>query len=200
MFFKKGNKVMLGRKLYEETKQKLKLINMGKIISEETREKIRQKLLGHGVTVETREKMRLAKLGKKQSMEIIERKRIAFTGAKNPLWKNGVSTNGAGYVRILMPNHPRTSKKGYVSQHRLVMEKHIGRYLTEDEVVHHINNINNDNRIENLMLFKNQGKHVGYHIKQKIIHYFLSILIIDKLREVKQWETSALPTPCLTAR
>lgn len=39
------------------------------------------------------------------------------------------------------------------------MEKHLGRYLTEYEVIHHINVIKTDNRIENLMLLDNQSNH-----------------------------------------
>ena len=41
---------------------------------------------------------------------------------------------------------PFSDKHGRIHQHRLVMEKHIGRYLTKDEVVHHIdeNPKNND--------------------------------------------------------
>ena len=42
------------------------------------------------------------------------------------------------------------------------MEKSIGRFLEPDEVVHHINGIKNDNRIENLMSFKNHSKHSKY--------------------------------------
>jgi hypothetical protein len=71
--------------------------------------------------------------------------------------------NDAGYVFIYCKNHPNADCKGYVREHRLVMEKHIGRLLTSDEVVHHIDNSPSNNKIENLMLFPNNAAHKRYH-------------------------------------
>jgi uncharacterized protein (DUF1330 family) len=65
----------------------------------------------------------------------------------------------SGYWYIHLPIHPFSGKQGYVAEHRLVMEKHLGRYLTKQECVHHLNNDINDNRIENLVLCASHGEH-----------------------------------------
>jgi hypothetical protein len=88
-------------------------------------------------------------------------------GDKNSQWKGGRAKNGLGYIRIYSPTHPYADNQNYVLEHRLVMETHLGRTLLPTEVVHHINGICGDNRIENLMLFSSSGEHVGYHKKRK---------------------------------
>jgi hypothetical protein len=69
----------------------------------------------------------------------------------------------AGYVRRKVSEHPRSDKRGYVAEHRLVMEDFLGRFLEHDEVVHHKNHIRDDNRIENLEVFSDQNRHAACH-------------------------------------
>jgi hypothetical protein len=64
-----------------------------------------------------------------------------------------------GYILIRKPDHPYAMASGYVREHRLVMEDEIGRYLRPGEVVHHINGIRDDNRIENLVLYESNAAH-----------------------------------------
>ncbi len=85
-------------------------------------------------------------------------------GSLNPAWKGGKWKTARGYIKVLTPEHPRNQNK-YVDEHRLVMENKLKRYLSENEVVHHKNGIKDDNRIDNLMLFENEGKHKWYEIK-----------------------------------
>ncbi len=65
-----------------------------------------------------------------------------------------------GYTLIKSYDHPDKNKQNDVLEHRLIMEKKIGRRLTKDEVVHHINFIRNDNAEENLHLYKNRSEHL----------------------------------------
>ena len=74
----------------------------------------------------------------------------------------------SGYKYIHTPEHPNSGKQGYVAEHRLVMESHIGRLLTRKEVVHHIDENRQNNSIENLELIVSAGVHVyTYHRSPK---------------------------------
>lgn len=71
--------------------------------------------------------------------------------------------NKDGYILIWTPEHPNANVDGYVFEHRLVMEKHLSRYLESQEIIHHINEIRTDNRIENLQLLPSKGMHNKIH-------------------------------------
>lgn len=79
---------------------------------------------------------------------------LAYKGNKSPKWKGGRIIEGKGYVSVTIPlNHPLKLKgKRYIAEHRLIMEKHTGRFLKSSEFVHHLNGDKKDNRVENLAL------------------------------------------------
>jgi len=80
---------------------------------------------------------------------------------QNPNYGGGKYIDDKGYVRVLMPDHPKNIK-GYVYEHRILMENYLNRMLLPWESVHHINEVKTDNRIENLYLCTAQ-EHSAVH-------------------------------------
>jgi hypothetical protein len=78
--------------------------------------------------------------------------------------------NRAAYMRQYRKQHPerckyvikRKDKNSIISEHRLIMEQHLGRKLKSNEVVHHIDGNPQNNAIENLHLCT-QKEHILIH-------------------------------------
>lgn len=71
-------------------------------------------------------------------------------------------TKDKDYEYVYAPDHPYKNHRNKVYKHRLVMEEHIGRYLTEDELVHHIDENPKNNDISNLKIVT-KGEHQTIH-------------------------------------
>lgn len=78
---------------------------------------------------------------------------------KHPMWKGGRTHTAQGYAVV------RERTKVSKLEHRHVMELHLGRKLTKEEVVHHIDGNRKNNDISNLMLFENNSEHIKHHAK-----------------------------------
>jgi hypothetical protein len=91
------------------------------------------------------------------------RKFCGRSGIHCHLYKGGRVKTTQGYIHILNKEHPRSNCRHYVPEQILVVEKHLGRFLSKKETIHHINEIKDDNQIENLYLFLSEKEHQRYH-------------------------------------
>lgn len=91
-----------------------------------------------------------------------------FAGKGYGNWKGGKIYNSQGYVLVYHPEHPYSDQCGYIREHRLVMEIKLGRCLTRDEVVHHLNGVKDDNRMENLALCCSKSEHQSKYHKKRV--------------------------------
>jgi hypothetical protein len=86
-----------------------------------------------------------------------------LTRERSRSWHGGRWVHKGGYIYIHAPDHPAANRDGYVYEHRLVMERKIGRYLEPHERVHHLDGIKTNNAEDNLVLFGSQREHMMAH-------------------------------------
>lgn len=103
------------------------------------------------------------KMTDEQKRRLSEARKSTFNGLNG---YGHTKLHNRGYVQAYCPLHPKANSCGYVMLHTVIMEQHIGRYLTDDEVAHHINHVRSDNRIENLLLMSKKD-HMSMHMKER---------------------------------
>ena len=100
---------------------------------------------------------------------------------KNPRWNNGKYIHTSGYICIFYPNHPFCDKRGYVFQHRIIIEKQIKRYLKPTESSHHLGK-KDDNKPKMLIAFTSESAHQRFHHNPSNVKS--SEIIFDGRKEV----------------
>lgn len=88
-----------------------------------------------------------------------------------------------GYVKVLVPGHPRGVGRGWVLEHIVVAEKVLGKPLPSCAQVHHVNEVKSDNATSNLAILQSQKEHNDLHYRLKVLRAggdpFMDRLCID---------------------
>ena len=101
------------------------------------------------------------KMGLKRNEEIMFQHR-----SQGRVWIHKSRKNKKGYVLIYNPKHHRADSNGRVFEHIVVWENYYKKEIPDGYVIHHINGIKDDNRIENLKLMRS-GEHTAFHNKTR---------------------------------
>jgi hypothetical protein len=87
-------------------------------------------------------------------------------------YKNGLGGYGKnhGYKYVYNPEHPKASKRGEVAEALMVIEYHLGKYLSKGAIIHHVDGNKLNNNPSNLMVCENRGYHRVIHRRMKALN------------------------------
>ena len=78
----------------------------------------------------------------------------------------GIANN---YRFVRVPEHPRANPEGYITEHVLVAERALGRFLRDGVEVHHVNRLRWDNRNANLVICQDRSYHRLLHMRAEAL-------------------------------
>lgn len=81
------------------------------------------------------------------------------------LWSPTKTVSKGEYNYVYLPEHPFATDRGYVLEHRVIVENKLNRLLGQDEVVHHVNDNKKDNAISNLEVM-GRVEHIKHHLSE----------------------------------
>lgn len=102
----------------------------------------------------------------------------------NP-YTGGHTVTYGGYVFELCPDHPKANPFGFVPQHRLVMERQLGRFLPSSMQVHHKDECKTNNDPDNLELMTRR-EHMAHHRRTQRLQKYGALersMVEQRLRE-----------------
>ncbi len=92
-------------------------------------------------------------------------KKCMNNGINSAKWKGGKYIDGQGYVHVKNRNHPYADHQGYILEHRLVMEKKLGRFLLITEEIHHLDYNKQNNNPNNLELHNSSSHRTKHNLE-----------------------------------
>lgn len=125
----------------------------------------------------------------KRSFCNIQCKAKGMSGPGAPNWSGGrIGKRGKnrGHILRYSPAHPN-ARKGYVAEHRLVMESALGRLLSPKEFVHHIDCDPQNNTLDNLDVCSSFQHNAAHASIEKCVPELFKNSILGYNRKTKQY-------------